>query len=118
MTDVIGFLPTDSGDPREAELCADYNADSIEKRERFPRLRDLSMFIGSFDELPDCPFGPGLPEIRSWSRRWFSSVPADDLAAAMRTTLAQNGTGPGYRKVPRGGADRAAARIAALLAGQ
>ena len=75
MTDVIGFLPTDPGDPREAELCADYNADSIEKRERFPRLRDLSMFIGSFDELPDCSFGSGLPGIRSWSRRWFSSVP-------------------------------------------
>jgi pimeloyl-ACP methyl ester carboxylesterase/UDP:flavonoid glycosyltransferase YjiC (YdhE family) len=271
MTDVIGFLPTDPGDRREAALCADYNADSIEKRERFPRLRDLSMFIGSFDELPDCPFGPGLPGIREWSRRWFSSVPyvlpfnpdayrdrtglrrrlgypddqpllvaavggtavgtslleltcdafvrlrkqvpdarlllvtgpridprllpdaegmdkrgyvpdlfehlacadaavvqgglsttmelvatgrpfiyfplrrhweqqhfvthrlghyraglrmdyaattPDDLATAMRAALAQNGTGPGYRKVPRGGAGRAAARIAALLAGQ
>jgi UDP:flavonoid glycosyltransferase YjiC (YdhE family) len=75
MTDVIGFLPTDPGNRREAELCADYNADSIEKRERFPRLRDASVFIGSFDELPDCPFGPGLPGIRSWSRRWFCSVP-------------------------------------------
>ena len=75
MTDVIGFLPTDPKDPRVAELCTDYNADAIEKRERFPRLRDLSMFIGSFDELPDCSFGPGLPGIRSWSRRWFSSVP-------------------------------------------
>jgi pimeloyl-ACP methyl ester carboxylesterase/UDP:flavonoid glycosyltransferase YjiC (YdhE family) len=75
MTDVIGFLPTDPGDPREAQLCADYNADSIEKRERFPRLRDLSMFIGSFDELPDVSFGPGLPRIRSWSSRWFTSVP-------------------------------------------
>ncbi|MGH3254890.1 MAG: glycosyltransferase [Streptosporangiaceae bacterium] len=75
MTDVIGFLPTDPGDPREAELCADYNADSIEKRERFPRLRDVSMFIGSFDELPDLSFGPGLPGIRSWSSRWFTSVP-------------------------------------------
>jgi pimeloyl-ACP methyl ester carboxylesterase/UDP:flavonoid glycosyltransferase YjiC (YdhE family) len=75
MTDVVGFLPTDPGDPREAELCADYNADSIEKRERFPRLRDLSMFIGSFDELPDLSFGPGLPGIRSWSSRWFTSVP-------------------------------------------
>ena len=271
MTDVIGFLPTDLGDQREAELCADYNADSIEKRKRYPRLRDLSMFIGSFDELPDCPFGPGLPGIRSWSRRWFSSVPyvlpfnpdayrdravlrcrlgypedqpllvaavggtavgtslleltcdafarlrkqvpdarmllvtgpridprllpetegmdkrgyvpdlfehlacadaavvqgglsttmelvatgrpfiyfplrhhweqqhfvahrlnhyraglrmdyatttADDLATTMRTALTQNDTGPGYRKVPRGGAHRAAARIATLLAGQ
>jgi len=271
MTDVIGFLPTDSGDPREAELCADYNADSIEKRERYPQLRDLSMFIGSFDELPDRPFGPGLPGIRSWSQQWFSSVPyvlpfnpsayrdraglrrrlgypedqplliaavggttvgislleltcdafgrlrkqvpdarmvlvtgpridprllpdiegmdkrgyvpdlfehlacadaavvqgglsttmelvgagrpfiyfplrrhweqqhfvthrldhyraglrmdyatttPDDLATAMRGALAQNGTGPGYRKVPPGGAGRAAARIAALLPGQ
>ena len=271
MTDVIGFLPTDPGDSREAELCADYNADSIEKRERFPHLRDLSMFIGSFDELPDRSFGPGLPGIRSWSRRWFSSVPyvlpfspgayrdrarlrrrlgypqdqpllvaavggtaagaslleltcdayarlrkqvpearmllvtgprldprllpdtegmdkrgyvpdlfehlacadaavvqgglsttmelvgagrpfiyfplrrhweqqhfvthrlshyraglrmdyattsADDLATAMRTVLAQASTGPGYRQVPRGGASRAASRIAALLAGQ
>ncbi len=271
MTDVIGFLPTDPADPREAELCSDYNADSIEKRERFPRLRDASMFIGSFDELPDCPFGEGLPGIRSWSRRWFSSVPyvlpfnpaayrdraklrrqlgysgdeplfvaavggtavgtslleltcdafarlrkqvpgarmllvsgpridprllpdiegmdkrgyvpdlfehlacadaavvqgglsttmelvatgrpfiyfplrrhweqqhfvahrlsyyraglqmdylttsADDLATAMRAALAQSGTGPGYRQVPRGGATQAAARIAALLAGR
>lgn len=75
MTDVIGFLPTDPADPREAALCADYNADSIEKRERFPRLRDLSMFVGSFDELPEGSFGPGLPAIRSWSRRWFTSVP-------------------------------------------
>jgi pimeloyl-ACP methyl ester carboxylesterase/UDP:flavonoid glycosyltransferase YjiC (YdhE family) len=75
MTDVIGFLPTDPDDRREAELCADYNADAIEKRERFPRLRDLSMFIGSFDELPDMSFGPGLPDIRSWSGRWFTSVP-------------------------------------------
>ena len=75
MTDVIGFLPTDPGDPREAELCADYNADSIGKRERFPWLRDLSMFIGSFDELPDVSFGPGLPGIRPWSSRWFTSVP-------------------------------------------
>jgi len=75
MTDVIGFLPTDPADSREADLCADYNADSIEKRERFPHLRDLSVFIGSFDELPDNSFGPGLPGIRSWSRQWFSSVP-------------------------------------------
>ena len=75
MTDVIGFLPTDPADPREAELCADYNADSIEKRERYAQIRDVSMFIGSFDELPDRLFGDGLPAIRAWSRQWFSSVP-------------------------------------------
>jgi len=46
----------------------------------------------------------------------YATTTADDLATAMRAAL--NGTGPGYRKVPRGGAGRAAARIAALLAGQ
>ena len=37
LTDVIGFLPVDpQGDPREAELCADYNAEMIEHRARYP----------------------------------------------------------------------------------
>ena len=34
-TDVVGFLPVD-GDPREAELTADYNAEMIEHRARHP----------------------------------------------------------------------------------
>ena len=76
MTDVIGFLPTDPTPAHVKPSCAPaYNADSVEKRERFPRLRDVSMFIGSFDELPDVPFGPSLPGIRPRSRRWFCSVP-------------------------------------------
>jgi hypothetical protein len=36
----------------------------------------------------------------------------------MRAALADGATGSGYRKVPRGGAARAATRIAALVAGQ
>ena len=75
MTDVIGFLPVDPDpDPREAELCADYNAEMIEHRARFPRLRDLSLFVGDYDELPDAHFGHGLPKIRDWARRWFEPV--------------------------------------------
>jgi len=73
-TDVIGFLPT-AGDERELALTADYNAELIEHRERYPRVRDLSLFIGTYDELPDASFGPGLPRIRDWSQRWFESVP-------------------------------------------
>ena len=95
MTDVIGFLPTDPGDLREAGLCADYNADSIEKRERFPRLRDLSMFIGSFDELPDCrsgracrTYGPGPGDGSPWLRMCFRSIPPPIVTAA--------GCGAGY----------------------
>jgi UDP:flavonoid glycosyltransferase YjiC (YdhE family) len=76
LTDVIGFLPVDpEGDPREAELCADYNAEMIEQRARYPYLRDLSLFVGSYQELPDASFGPGLPGIREWATTWFDSVP-------------------------------------------
>ena len=48
----------------------------------------------------------------------YTTTTADDLATTMRAALAEAGTGPGYRKVPRGGAARAAARIATLLVGQ
>jgi pimeloyl-ACP methyl ester carboxylesterase len=37
LTDVIGFLPVDpEGDPRDVALCADYNAEMIEQRARYP----------------------------------------------------------------------------------
>jgi predicted glycosyltransferase/pimeloyl-ACP methyl ester carboxylesterase len=76
MTDVVGFLPVDpEGDAREAELVADYNAEMIEHRERFPFVRDLSVFIGGYDELPDAPLGPSLPTVRDWTEQWFSTVP-------------------------------------------
>ncbi len=75
LTDVIGFLPVNAdADPREAEIVADYNAEMIEQRARYPRLRDLSLYVGDLGDLPDVPFGPGLPTIPSWSRRWFEPV--------------------------------------------
>ncbi|HSS68897.1 MAG TPA: alpha/beta fold hydrolase [Nocardioidaceae bacterium] len=75
-TDFVGFLPVNAeADPREAELCADYNAEMIEHRARFPRLRDQSIFIGGFDELPDASMGAGLPTVRGWTEDWFESVP-------------------------------------------
>ena len=93
-TDVIGFLPVD-GDPREAELTADYNAEMIEHRARHPRLRDLSLFLGTAAELPTTSMGPGLPGIRDWAQDWFEMVPyvvpfeARDYrnAAALRSRL-------------------------------
>jgi pimeloyl-ACP methyl ester carboxylesterase/UDP:flavonoid glycosyltransferase YjiC (YdhE family) len=76
LTDVIGFLPVDpGGDTREADLCADYNAEMIEHLAQHPQVRDRSVFIGGFGELPDATFGPGLPSIREWSQQWFTSVP-------------------------------------------
>ncbi len=76
LTDVVGFLPVDpEGDQREVDLCADYNAEMIEHRERFPHVRDRSVFIGGFAELPEASLGAGLPTVRDWSERWFTSVP-------------------------------------------
>ena len=76
LTDVVGFLPVDPGnDAHEVELCADYNAEMVEHRERFPYVRDRSVFIGGYDELPDASLGAGLPTVRDYTRRWFTSVP-------------------------------------------
>ncbi len=103
MTDVIGFLPVDpKNDPREAELCADYNAEMIEQRARFPYVRDLSLYIGEYEELPDAAFGPGLPNIRDWARQWFKPVgyilPFDSAAyrdtRALRARLGYRGGYP------------------------
>jgi hypothetical protein len=47
----------------------------------------------------------------------YTTTTADQLAVTMRTALAEAGTRRGYRKIPRGGADRAATRIATLLRG-
>lgn len=102
LTDVIGFLPVDpAGDPRETALCADYNAEMIEQRARYPWLRDLSLYFGEYEELPDLAFGPGLPNIRDWASNQFDSVgyvlPFDPSAyrdsCALRSRL---GYGPGY----------------------
>jgi UDP:flavonoid glycosyltransferase YjiC (YdhE family) len=59
-----------------------------------------------------------LSHYRAGLRMDYLTTTPDDLATAMRTVLAQEGTRTGYRKMPRGGADRAAARITTLLAGQ
>ncbi len=102
LTDVVGFLPTDPrDDPVEARICADYNAEMIGHRAAHPKLRDLSLFVGGYDELPDASFGPGLPGVREWTRDWFDSVdyvlPFDPVAyqdtEALRTRL---GHGTGY----------------------
>jgi UDP:flavonoid glycosyltransferase YjiC (YdhE family) len=59
-----------------------------------------------------------LSYYRAGIRRDYAATSADDLAAAMRAALAQSGAGPRYRRIPRGGALRAATRIAALLDGR
>ncbi len=72
MTDFVGWLPMPDGGAHEAALTADYNAEMIEQRARFRRVRDRSVFVGSLDDVVDQPFGPDLPSIRSWTADNFS----------------------------------------------
>jgi pimeloyl-ACP methyl ester carboxylesterase/predicted glycosyltransferase len=71
MTDFVGWLPMPDGGDREARLTADYNAEMIEQRARFRRLRDRSIFVGDPGDVVDVPFGPGLPDIRAWTTENF-----------------------------------------------
>ena len=73
MTDFVGWLPMpDGGDP-EAALTADYNAEMIEQRARYRRIRDRSIFVGDPDDIVPDSFGPGCPASASGRRRTTSS---------------------------------------------
>jgi predicted glycosyltransferase len=72
MTDFVGWIPMPAGGEREVFLTADYNAEMIEHVERFPRLRDRSIFVGNPDDIVPDTFGPGLPAIRDWTERHFA----------------------------------------------
>jgi predicted glycosyltransferase len=72
MTDFVGWLPMPDGGEREAFLTTDYNAEMIEHVERFPRLRDRSIFVGNPDDIVPDDFGPGLGSIRGWTERHFA----------------------------------------------
>ena len=61
MTDFVGWLPMPDGGAHEAALTADYNAEMIEQRARYRRIRDRSIFVGDPDDIVPDAFGPGLP---------------------------------------------------------
>jgi pimeloyl-ACP methyl ester carboxylesterase/predicted glycosyltransferase len=71
LTDFVGWLPMPEGGEREAALTADYNAEMIEHRARFRRVRDRSIFVGSPEDIVEDDFGPGLPRIRDWTAANF-----------------------------------------------
>ena len=71
LTDFVGWLPMPSGGDAEAALTADYNAEMLEQRARYRRLRDRSIFVGNPDDIVDASFGPGLPEIREWTEAHY-----------------------------------------------
>ena len=71
MTDFVGWIPMPDGGDREARLTADYNAEMIEQRARFARVRDRSVFVGNLEDVVPESFGPGLPMISDWVREEF-----------------------------------------------
>jgi predicted glycosyltransferase len=71
MTDFVGWLPTPEGGEHESFLAADYNAEMIEHIERYPRLRDRSIFVGDPEDIVPDVFGPDLPSIRAWTEEHF-----------------------------------------------
>lgn len=71
MTDFVGWLPMPDGGSREERLTADYNAEMLEQRARFSRVRDRSIFVGNPDDVVPDSFGPGLPRIRDWVGEHF-----------------------------------------------
>jgi pimeloyl-ACP methyl ester carboxylesterase/predicted glycosyltransferase len=71
MTDFVGWLPMPDGGSAEARLTADYNAEMIEQRARYARVRDRSVFVGNPEDVVPESFGPGLPMIDDWVRDNF-----------------------------------------------
>ncbi|WP_435736102.1 alpha/beta fold hydrolase [Cellulosimicrobium sp. PMB13] len=71
MTDFVGWVPMPDGGAREAALTADYNAEMVEQRARYGRVRDRSVFVGDPADVVDLPLGPGLPGIREWTEENF-----------------------------------------------
>jgi predicted glycosyltransferase len=71
MTDFVGWLPMPEGGSAEAALTADYNAEMLEQRARYARVRDRSVFVGNAEDVVPVTFGPGLPAIDEWVRANF-----------------------------------------------
>jgi pimeloyl-ACP methyl ester carboxylesterase/predicted glycosyltransferase len=72
FTDFVGWLPMPQAGLSEAQLTADYNAEMLAQRARYPRLRDHSLFVGDPADLTTATFGPGLPSIRDWTNQNFT----------------------------------------------
>jgi pimeloyl-ACP methyl ester carboxylesterase/predicted glycosyltransferase len=71
LTDFVGWLPMPDGGPAEAALTADYNAEMVEHVARYPRLRDISLFVGNPEDIVPAELGPGLPTVRDWTEAHF-----------------------------------------------
>lgn len=72
LTDAIGWIPEPDADERRRFLMADANAEMLEQVERYPRIRDLALYLGQPSDLPDAPFGTELPRVCDWAKGHFT----------------------------------------------
>jgi predicted glycosyltransferase len=95
-------MPDD--DERATLVAADYNAEMIAQIDRFPRLRDRSVFIGDPDDIVPLRFGPDLPLIREWTEAHYDfagqvtgfSPAARSLSDGPVCIVTVGGSGVGY----------------------
>jgi predicted glycosyltransferase len=66
LTDFVGWLPMPGGDAAEEALTTRWNTRMIEQLERFPTVRDRSLFTGNPGDIVRGSLGDGLPQIRDW----------------------------------------------------
>jgi pimeloyl-ACP methyl ester carboxylesterase/UDP-N-acetylglucosamine:LPS N-acetylglucosamine transferase len=71
LTDYIGMLPIAGWDSYEGHLCWHANAEHVGHVGRYPRLRDVAIFLGDPEDVLDEPFGRDLPNMRAWAREHF-----------------------------------------------
>ena len=110
LTDFVGWLPMPDGGDREAALTADYNAEMIEQRARFRRLRDRSVFVGDPDDVvPDTLRARAAGDPRRGPRR-TSTSPATSPASTRR----RSATG---RRCARGSAAGPDERVCVVTVG-
>ncbi|MDX2089300.1 MAG: alpha/beta fold hydrolase [Kofleriaceae bacterium] len=85
-TDVVGMqataAPGEPFDPSqpgvgdrayEERMVTDFNYEYISRLERFRHVRDLSLFIGEREDIPDVSLGTGLPTVRDHCDEFYKN---------------------------------------------
>ena len=70
MTDFVGLTPVNQDQTRQAHVY-NVNGSWVEKWEIHRKVTDLAIFIGNRGDIPDTPFGEGLPNRRQWAKEHF-----------------------------------------------
>ena len=71
LTDFVGWLPMPGGGAAEEALITRWNTRMIEQLERFPTVRDRSLFTGNPADIVRGSLGDGLPQIRDWAEEHY-----------------------------------------------